>query len=579
MRVSYSPHTQPHQTCPVCRRPAAGPGLASLLHHLREGHDLDAGSARYRALVRLAMARAEGRSELSELSESASAERRRRACKPSRAAARVAMEHEKLSVHVGPLGRLATAYLNASIRRGSVTAQTARTRASYVQRYLQHAAGGANDMGADIGLLCNKACRQRFLGAVTRSMSGYSARNHALAVAEVLNLTRLGDSAALTRAAASVPQDTLALAQRSWEDAKRLQDQRARRVKRQKMSAGDATVAPLSEILDFLRRHADADAALSRLEASDPSEWRDGVPDRLSADFTLATAVGALIIMLHSARLCVALNLTRREVDRGVLYGGALVVRVARHKTASSHGAAALGLRPRQAAVIRRIAELRARLPGGERADARVLVTTTGGEGTSRDLLRPFLKSLRRSGGGGEASFTAMRRLVQGHLYLVGGHQLGLGTPTAAMRSPALDAGIADPRVTDGVCQYLCHTPGVRARSYVSRSDAVVVEQARLVAATLGAIVLLTLIRRHAAQLLACADPTVTEPPSPEELLRFLSPLWPTPHLLLPAITAPLQAQVDQLFRDTHRSSLVARLVGQERGRVTAGVRHDSAYR
>lgn len=113
---------------------------------------------------------------------------------------------------------------------------------------------------------------------------------------------------------------------------------------------------PVEAVIDYLREHGNAPGCGPR-----PPERRDcgeepaatvNIPnsphDRavLKQRYAVTRAVAGLTLLLSGVRLCVALSMSAKDIDRATEWGEFRVVSVKKHKTKKVHGAAHIVVRP-----------------------------------------------------------------------------------------------------------------------------------------------------------------------------------------------------------------------------------------
>lgn len=331
--------------------------------------------------------------------------------------------------------------------------------------------------------------------------------------------------------------------------SQRQQNRRARAETRRRLEADSTHPVPLFEILQYLHRTDDAAEALQELERAalaDPAWGETGVPPEHQHLWEEASCAVALVLLLHAARLCVALNVTVGEVHAMTAHQGRLVLRVASHKTATSGGRACLALRPRQARLVRRVADVRRYLPEGGLDTARLLVAGNASAGKPRHLFRPFLRTLGSRHPARGLVFNDMRREVESQRFLVG--------------SPGRD----DKATAESISTYLCHSGRVAKLHYARRSDAVVVAEARLVECTLSQLLALQLVRASPSSFLPGEPIGAACYPSGDKIQARLAGVWPAGgHVCLHPLSGPTQASVAAWWREQHRHLFVRRLAEQ----------------
>lgn len=334
----------------------------------------------------------------------------------------------------------------------------------------------------------------------------------------------------------------------------RQQNRRARASTRRRLESTSTHPVPLTEILQYLKSTNDASSALHALEEAaraDPAWGQGGVPVQHLALWEEVVCAAGLVMLLHAARLCVALNMTVAEVHGMTPHQGRVVLRVATHKTASSGGRACVALRPRQGRLLRRVADLRRYLPGGGLDSARVLVAGNERAGPPRLLLRPFLRSLSRRHPARGLVFNDVRREVESQRFLLG-------------------AGAAEDKVAQSISSYLCHSQRVGRLHYARRTDAVVVAEARQLEELLSQLVAVDMVMASPDDFL---PPSPEGPPYPlaEQLQQRLAAAWPAGgHVCLHPLTSNTQESISAWWRERHRDAFVDALARQVTARLAA---------
>lgn len=175
---------------------------------------------------------------------------------------------------------------------------------------------------------------------------------------------------------------------------------------------------PVEAILDYLDEFGSSDVGreprVCILSDLDPSVRLQDVPERVinraerRKRYAQVRSVAGLTLILAGARLCVALALTRKDIDRAQEWGAYRVVSVRHHKTRRFHGAAHIVLHPHGLLALADLARATEEFYGEDEARHRNLFGLTVPHGRANpEIFSDFNAFVRERGY--DPEFTAMR--------------------------------------------------------------------------------------------------------------------------------------------------------------------------
>ena len=382
----------------------------------------------------------------------------------------------------GALCTLARIYLKCMQAKGAYTRQHILSNANMVHRILTFTMErdrSLNDRRAAVSPTAASA----FLTGARGILRPNSIKNHAAAMVSFLEQAQTdvhlqpqfgpGDKGRL-RAAAE-----------QWRDTKRKADRQCRALQRVDMMSGELPAVSISAVCRYLQHLVDFQitAMLQNLQTL-PQGCRE-VPVPQRRDWNTMLCYVAILFMLNGQRLCAALGLTLDEVDAARVHGSRAVLRVGRHKTCRTSGAAGVVLKSHQLDFLRHFVAARRRLDTPAR---QVLVGVSGRPGPSR-ILHPFhifvssqiLPDVSNLGewadhaGAGRPTHKLVRKVIETSTYLVSDQDaLGARERTA---------------------MHLCHGEKAIALHYRYKTDDAVLDAGRTVESILSQLAALELVQ------------------------------------------------------------------------------------
>lgn len=298
-----------------------------------------------------------------------------------------------------------------------------------------------------------------FVAHISSVLMPASVRNHTTAMVSLLEGCL--SIPALRRQCNPALRRKLRSAVAVWIQLRRNVDKRARSLQRQRITNGEFKSAPIVQIvgyLDKMNETGNIERIFIKLQKELGQPYH-AVPTRMVRYWRMTLCVLATIILIQGQRLCVALNVTMKELDSSKMRHGLYVVRVAKHKTSTVSGPAAFVLKPHQFQLFARFSAIRKKMLT---CKEELLVSSRGG--TPFNLLSHLDRFVSRNKGQAEQpqpkiTFNTVRKTIE-------------------TWSPVL-IGRTATHCADAIMAYLCHGKEVTRSHYRFRTDQTVVSQSQ----------------------------------------------------------------------------------------------------
>lgn len=271
-----------------------------------------------------------------------------------------------------------------------------------------------------------------------------------------------------------------------WAKQKAVSNRSAAQTQRHNLSTepaeGWTELLPVEAVVDYLRDHAPAAAGSPRRREDHLDDDDDRGARRSS--YAVARSVAGLFLILSGVRLCVALALSARDIERATEWGGLWIVSVKAHKTSKFHGAAHIVLRANGLRALSDLARATTDYFGEEDAASRDLFGLTPGNGRACEEIFAHFNAFVRQCGYDEdfgcLRFNSARTAAETFSHLLDGVDEKSTGMTKAQRD-----------VTD----FLLHSKKVRNLYYRKASCSALVAQWTTFNALLAVLYLLEVMR------------------------------------------------------------------------------------